>query len=246
MRWEAKNYHSSRRRREKALVFPLFLVFSLLVASALSVPAGDSLQEQKKLLLPGIWRCRGFIYAFEDDRKLRVERTGSTRQTVQGSYSWLRMAGHDCIVFRKNGSNVGDPEVYLIGTVTDSTAVIALGTPFVRADSSRGLSGLWKRMERYERVEWQFEANRVSFRKTGYDPDSGREQLIREWEGTYTRVQIPEPGSFAVEFAYGEAATVLPIVYRDIMYLYDLSPSKSLFIRERPPLVEEAPSPAGE
>jgi hypothetical protein len=162
-----------------------------------------------------------------------VRRTDVPGQVVNGSYSWFRLGEHDCIAFRKAIPGENDLEILLMGEMSDSTAIIALGTPFVRADSSRGLSGLWKHMEQCERMEWRFGPDTAEYRNTVFEPLTGTERMREERAGTLVKGEDNEPGSFTVHFRDGKRATILPIIYRDIMYLFDLSPGKSYFVRER-------------
>jgi hypothetical protein len=72
----------------------------------------------------------------------------------------------------------------------------------------------------------------VEYRKTVFDFATGREAVVEEYRGVWKRAEGRyEPGSCEVTFGESGQSIVLPLVYRDMMYLFDLSPGKSLFIR---------------
>jgi copper chaperone CopZ len=127
----------------------------------------------------------------------------------------------------------------LIGAVTDSRAVIALGTPFLRTERGRGVPGTWKHLDRLSRMEWKFGPDTAEYRRTRLNLKTGEEELAESRAGTYRAASEKyEDGSFLLSFRDGSQAVVLPIVYRNLMYLFDLTPAKSLFSRTREPVTE--------
>ncbi|MHB9030252.1 MAG: hypothetical protein ACYC9O_15910 [Candidatus Latescibacterota bacterium] len=235
---------SGGKKAGKLLLLFLLMVFA--AAPDISVQTWSSGSLEKQRLLPGVWHRRGFVYTFADSAAVQVRRTDVPGQTVYGRYSWFRMGEHDCIIFRKGNAGENALEVILIGEISDSTAVIALGTPFVRADSSRGLTGLWKHLDRFERMEWRFGSDNAEYRKTVVEPLTGQERVVEERAGALVKGEDSEPGNFTVSFRDGKRATVLPVIYRDMMYLFDLSPGKSYFVRERAAQPSPGDQTAGE
>jgi len=218
-----------RGRAGALFIFAILCVFLSARENFTETVASQSLM--KRSLMPGVWHRQGFSYMFADTGVFEARSAGSDDQSLKGEYAWFRLGGHDCIAFRNKRPGDDIFEVFLIGRVTDSSAIIALGTPFVRADSSRGLAGLWKHPASRGRIDWRFGPGTVSYRKTEFEPLSGRERVREERSGSYSKSDDPEPGSFTVFFDDGNQSSVLPIVHRDMMYLFDLSPSKSLFSR---------------
>ena len=108
------------------------LVFFLSVEILSTQSTGDD-ASGKKILLPGMWLKHGFAYHFEDDGTVTALNLGAPPSQIRSPYSWITMGSHSCIAFRKNPADSLSIEVLLVGEMTDSTAVLALGTPFVRA-----------------------------------------------------------------------------------------------------------------
>jgi hypothetical protein len=228
----------------KLLLFLFLFIFSAL--PPVSPQTGNFVSPDKQKLLPGVWQRRGFVYTFADSVTVQIRRKDISGQMVSGSYSWFRLGEHDCIAFRKTKAEKKNLEIILVGEISDSTAVIALGTPFVRADSSRGLTGLWKHLDSCERMEWRFGPDTAEYRKTVYEPLTGKERVMEERTGVLLRGGDSGRGTISIHFRDGKRAAVLPVIYRDMMYLFDLSPGKSYFVRERPVLPSCADQTAGE
>ncbi len=224
-------FNGSYCRGKAGTLFVFAILCGFLSARENFTQTGAPPAHVKRQLLPGAWHRRGFSYMFADSGIFEARRTGSPDQSLKGEYVWFRLGGHDCIAFRNKRPGDDFLEIFLIGRVTDSSAIIALGTPFIRADSSRGLAGLWKHQASHCRIEWRFGPGTASYRKTEFDSLSGSERITEERSGSYSKSDDPEPGSFTVLFDDGNLSSVLPVVHRDMMCLFDLSPAKSLFSR---------------
>lgn len=191
--------------------------------------------QEKKIALIGTWTKRGLTYRFDADSTLTIMKPGGgPSRYLRTSYRWFSMGTHNCIMFRRDPTDSLSTEVLLVGAVTDTSAVLALGTPFVRSGEGRGLPGSWKHMDPFTRIEWVFSPETVSYRKSKIAIDTGLESTIEEYSGTWERADAKrEPGTFAISFGGGSRTFVLPVVHRNIMYLFDVGPGKSVFTRPR-------------
>ena len=209
----------------------LFLLLAL--PRDTSTQSGSGEINRKKTLLVGTWQKREITYLFEDEVTLSVTRLGGGPSGyIRSRYTWAALGMHDCFTFRKDPADSLSQQVVLVGEVADSTAVLALGTPFVRSGTGSGLTGTWNHVEHLIRIEWTIGQDTVEYRKMVFNADAGRETVVEEYRGTWRRAEGRyEPGSFTVNFPENGQAIVLPMVYRDLMYLFDLSPGKSLFTR---------------
>lgn len=217
---------------------PLFLCLILLIPTIVPGTATEPASvafDAKRNLLAGTWKGGVCTYSFEAGDVLRVLRNDcASSDSLRCRYSWFRMGSHDCIALQPDEADNLSLQVLLIGETTESIAVIALGTPFVRIEGGEGINGIWKHMEPFTRVEWKLGVDTVEYRYTFIDPVTGREQVREVRNGVYRRANDRyEEGSLEVVFRDGNRAVVLPVVYKDMMYLFDLSPAKSLFGRVR-------------
>ncbi len=193
----------------------------------------------KHELLTGTWSGGGCTYRIDPGGMLWIQRIGAPSDTLRGRYSWFRMGKHDCISMQREGGDILSLQVLLIGEVTESRAVIALGTPFMRAEKGKGIPGVWQHLDRLSRMEWKFGAETAEYRRTIYSPRPGGEQRVESRTGVYREASGKyEEGSFQLSFEDGSRAVILPIVYRNLMYVFDLSPAKSLFSRVREPVTD--------
>lgn len=220
-------------KRACVLICAFFLLAG--ISSGLSAQHSPEDSTKKRERLTGEWNKSGLSYTFEDTAALTVTRLeGRPGEQIRGPYAWFTLGTHDCFSFRKNPADSLSLHVVLVGEVTDSTAVLALGVPFVRSGTGFGLQGTWNHAETLTRIEWAFGDSTVIYRKFAFDILTGREAIAEEHRGTWKRAGTGyEPGSCEVMFGGNDRAVVLPMVYRDMMYLFDLSPGKSLFIRGR-------------
>lgn len=209
-----------------------------LPASAPSPPPSGTAMS-KRNLLAGTWRGGGCTYRIDSDGMVRIQRIGVPGDSLRGRYAWFRMGDHDCISMQRENGDSLSLQVMLIGEVTDSRAVIALGTPFMRMERGKGIPGPWKHVDRLSRMEWKFGSETVEYRRTRINLQTGEEQVLESRAGSYHGAnENYEDGSFQLSFQDGSGAVVLPIVYRNLMYLFDLTPVKSLFTRVREPVTD--------
>ena len=190
----------------------------------------------------GGWERRGFSYVFDSTGVMKaVKITGVPIGFRQYTYSIFKMGINEFIEYRGESDSTS-LNVLLINDVRDSTAIIAYGTSFVRADSSEGMIGTWKRVEGFTTMIWSIKPQNIRYRETVYDIASGSTRIIENRGGTYSRepevmnadAKALSGGRYNIRFDDGRRAMVLPIIYKKLMYLFDLSPAKALFVRVNP------------
>lgn len=190
----------------------------------------------------GGWERRGFYYVFDSTGVMKaVKIYGDPIGFKLLTYSIIKMGVNEFIEYGgdKNSTSLN---MLLINDVRDSTAIISYGTPFVRADSSDGMLGTWKRVEGFTTMIWTIGPQDIRYLETVYDITTGGTKIIENRAGTYTRepeemsynAKALSGGRYHIRFDDGIKATVLPIIYKKLMYLFDLSPAKALFKRVDP------------
>ena len=108
----------------------------------------------------------------------------------------------------------------------------------MRADSSEGLLGTWKSVEGPTTMIWTIEPDNVQYTETFLEIELGNVKIIENRRGTYRREpagrdiykQTENGGRYHITFSDGITRTLLPVMYDGMMYLFDLSPTKSEFI----------------
>ncbi len=80
-------------------------------------------------------------------------------------------------------------------------------------------------------VQWNIGEATIDYSQVVLDLSTGEFKTVEERQGTYIRANRRyDAGRFYIDFQDGKKAVVLPIIYKDIMYMFDLSPRNSLFI----------------
>ena len=199
--------------------------------------------DEKVYDISGSWRYKNFYYVFNSDGTMKAVKTeGENIGYSQYKYMKVSMGGNDYIRFAKNLDDKTPFELLFIGDVTDSTATISLGTSFVRADSSEGVSGTWKHVEGPRTIMWIINKDKIQYTESVFDMNLAGFRIIESRQGSYTRDKYRRDvvkneitgGRYRVAFSDGTFKILLPVVHENMMYLFDLSPSKSEFIRVEP------------
>ena len=89
---------------------------------------------------------------------------------------------------------------------------------------------------------WAIDPQDIRYLETVYDIASGSAKIIENRHGTYRRepeemsydAKALSGGRYNIRFDDGKTATVLPIIHKKLMYLFDFSPAKALFKRVNP------------
>jgi hypothetical protein len=211
-----------------------FVFFFLVCAPAIFSQSGEN-TNQKKKSLPGTWKLHDFTYVFESSGAMKAgKRDGKVQLSNQYHYRWIKMGMHDCLIFEKDSADSLSAHIMLVGEVTDSTAVLSLAAPFIRKDPGENLCGSWKYAQNMTRIEWTFGPDSLEYRETLLDLFTGYERIIESSRGSYSNLSdsSTEAGSYEVTFQNGKSAVILPVVYKNLMYLFDLSRRKSFFVRD--------------
>jgi len=183
--------------------------------------------------LLGAWEHRGFYYVIQDSTLTAIQMQGEPKGYKSFSYRLEEMGTINIIRYGRDLEDTSDNELLVVTSVTDSTAVIAYPTYFVRADSGKGFLGNWKHVENLNAILLNVGAGSIDYREITLDRISGNTRTVTQKRGFYRGNYGPQTGQFTVSYDDGSRANLLPIVFDNIMYLYDLSPRKSMFIKSK-------------
>ncbi|MCE5249974.1 hypothetical protein LLG96_07110 [bacterium] len=219
----------------------ILVIYILGTAAAALISAQDTGKTPDKAhAIIGSWERRGFYYTFDDSASMRSVRIVSDPIGYREyRYSTFNIQVNTFIEFRENGSEKKERNFLLLDDVTDTTAVIAFGTPFIRADSSKGLTGAWKRIEDMKTMLWTIRGDSVYFMVSMYDPDSRKYVTLENRSGSFVRepqsinvyTKAESGGRFHVHYDNGRSGLLLPVIYDDVLYVFDLTPGKADFVR---------------
>ncbi|MCD6307547.1 MAG: hypothetical protein J7M24_00980 [Candidatus Latescibacteria bacterium] len=218
----------------RCIILALFLfVPAVFGARVLGVPETDFTRNT----IIGAWVHKGFYYVFQDSVMTAVKTEGEPKGYKSFKYTIDRMDGYNFVRYGSDLSDSSGNNLLLVEDVSDSTAVLAFPTTFVRADSGAGLLGMWKHVVDLTAVEIVFQPGTLLYRQYTFDRTAGADSTIESKTGRIRAGIGKYFGRFYITFDDGTKTTILPVIFGDLMYLYDLSPRKSLFIR-----TEHAPS----
>ena len=205
----------------------------------IAAAADDTADRKRETIdsLYGTWSHFDIYYHFSGDDELRIEQMRDGRQTERKyQYSLIVTGTHTFL--RCTCEETAETALILKSDVSDSTAVMALGTAFVRADSGDGLTGTWERSENLSIMRMVFTDKTVEFSESRLDLDTGAMVSVESRRGVFT-LATGKRGQIHVTFESGETVDMVPLVAGNIVYLFDLSPRKSLFVRKPPPAEQE-------
>ncbi len=199
------------------------------VFSGISVFGVPELDTRQKLI--GAWEHRGFYYVIQDSTLTAIQLTGQPKGYRSFNYSLREMGTVHTLRYGRDLKSTVDNELLVVADVTDSTAVIAYPTVFVREDSSKGFIGEWRHVEDLAALTLTVGAGSIEYSELRIDMVTGAEQTVTQKRGFYRGNYGPRTGQFTVHYDDGSKARLLPLIFGKIMYLYDLSPRKSMFMR---------------
>ena len=218
----------------KKVIFAL-TIFNII----LSIGISADIKKVDMNKIAGAWNNGNFYYSFDTNGVMRAIKIDS-HPLSYGTYRYevIAMGDHELIRYGKDLSDSASVKFLLVSSVTDSSAIFAYSIPFIRADSVNGLKGSWKHIDELSLIFLNIGMNTIDYNQAELDFNTGELITVEEHHGTYTRGGVmDEPGRFYIDFEDGKKAVVLPILFKDIMYMFDLNPSRSKFI-----LTESAPS----
>jgi len=232
------NGHFTRYRgMKRCIILALFLFApALFGARVLGIPETDFTRNT----IIGAWVHKGFYYVFQDSVMTAIKTEGEPKGYKSFKYTVERMGGYTFVRYGRDLTDSSGNSLLLVDNVTDSTAVLAFPTTFVRVDSSTGLLGTWKHVVDLTAVELTFQPGTLFYRQYTIDLTTGADSTIESKTGRIRPGIGKYHGRFHITFDDGTKTTILPILFDDLMYLYDLSPRKSVFVRtERAPSFRE-------
>ena len=222
---------------------PAVLIMALLLAFTIARGEIADMPDSTRCALCGSWRHFDITCDFASNgiMTINMERSGeSMRRSF--NYRLFRMGANGFCEYGDNSMDVMGQGLMYIGDITDTTAVIASGTPFLKTGETPGMFGTWKHVAMYRTISLTLDPDRIAYRESIFDPATKTEHITEQRSGTYLRMNgtanndgtVLSGGRYLVHFADGSFATLFPVVYNDRMYLFDLSPCKSVFERVPP------------
>lgn len=211
---------------------PLLLSLSAIVMTfglkVLGIPDG---QDDIGTAIQGAWEHHGLYYMFEDSVMTAVKMTGETKGYKTFHYTVHSMGNLRLIRYGKDLKKTRDNRLLLVDDVTDSTAVIAYSTVFVRSDSGNGFNGTWKHTRDLKSIVISVGNGTFDYSELTIDESTGELVVTSERHGVCQGGKGKNMGRFRIRFDDGTQVTVVPVIFGDIMYFFDLSPRKSMFFK---------------
>ena len=172
-----------------------------------------------------------FYYSFDDQGVMKIANLVSAPAYYNSfRFEVMFMGGNEFVRYGKDLADSTSVAYLLIDDVEDSTAVLAYGKPFVRDGAGEGLYGTWKHVGDVTVVQWIIGPETIVYRDAEFDFGAGGLVVTEEHTGTYVRRKRGgNAGRFNIRFDNGMKATVMPIMYDDVLYMFDLNPSWSQF-----------------
>ncbi len=183
--------------------------------------------------LLGAWAHNRLLYRFDDQgggEEAILEGNGFRREAFR--YTARRFETHTVLMC--DAETGSERWILYFAGETDTTAVIAVGTPFVRAtgDSTSLLEGTWRHIAGAARIDLTLAVDRIEYRHTEVDTLTGFEQVREERRGEIQKDKAAEAlGRLRVRFEDGTETVLFPLRVGDVLYLFDLAPRKSCFMR---------------
>lgn len=215
------------------------LLAILLLNVIICFSTSADIKEVDKNKIVGAWVNNNFYYTFDNQGIMKASKIDSEPISYNTyRYEIIAMGDHEFIRFGRNLSDSASLKLLLVSNVTDSTAMFAYGMTFVKADSIKGLKGSWKHVGNLSLIHWNIDTDTIDYSQVVLDLNTGELITVEEHYGTYIRgVGKGEAGRLFIDFEGGKKAVVVPIFYKDIMYMFDLNPRRTIFT-----LAESAPT----
>ena len=223
------------------------LAFGILCLAAFTIIIwAQNIEEVPKEKMDTImngWVQRGLYYVFDNRGIMKaVKISGDPVGFRQFQYTTFRMGVNDFVEYTYKLNGKQSVNLLLVDEVTDSTAILSSGTPFVRADSSEGMLGTWKNIKSPTTMLLTIEPETIRYSETVFEIETGSFKTIENRQGKYRREpagrdiykQTENGGRYHIMFEDGRTRTMLPVIYDGLMYLFDLTPTKSEFVKMDP------------
>ncbi|MFC1541093.1 hypothetical protein ACFL50_01445 [Candidatus Latescibacterota bacterium] len=189
--------------------------------------------------IAGSWINGDFYYSFDTKGVMRAIKIDSSPLFYQTyNYELISMDSHEFIRYAKDLSDSASVNFLFVDAENDSVAMFAYCTPFFRADSAKGLAGEWIHVNGYSTISWNISRDTIDYIQSVLDTDTGEFVTLEEHHGAYTRGRgLDDIGWYYIDFEDGKKAVVLPIMFKDVLYMFDLNMSRARFL-----LTENAPT----
>jgi len=203
----------------------LTLLFSY---QGLCISISTDTNESLRKSIVGIWKQKGMVYAFNDSGAVTIKKIYNGEKDEQlfkyqlfqvGDYPLVKISGDNRISY------------LFIDSITDSTAILAPVTVFVRADSGKGLEGTWKTVKNFKTINLIFTPRTVTYKETFFDVSTETTTVNEERTGTYSFSKGAKTGRISIFFEDGKKTVILPILFNKFLYIFDLNPQKSSFVK---------------
>jgi hypothetical protein len=210
----------------------LLCTLAAVTFAAADLPTGKAGDPPPPELL-GAWAHNSLLYRFDDNgggEQAMLDGSAFHRQAFR--YTVRRFATHTLLMC-KTETGAGQSILYF-SSETDTTAIVAVGTPFVRADedSTSPLDGTWRHISGAARIDLKLSVNGIAYRHSEIDTLTGVEQVREERHGTIKKDSAAAAsGRLRVAFDDSTETMLFPLRIGDVLYLFDLAPRKSCFIR---------------
>lgn len=214
----------------KKLALLIFLIAAV-IPSGMKVLGITETQVDTISAIQGSWMHRGFYYVFKDSVMTAAHLSGEPKGFKTFHYTVQEMGAIQLIRYGKNLSDSRDNGFLLVDSVTDSTAVFAYPTIFIRSDSSSGFTGEWKHSKDLRSIQISVGSGTIDYREMSVDAVTGALVTETVRHGFYRPGKGKNTGRFLISYDDGASVTVVPVIFGDVMYFFDISPRKSMFLR---------------
>ena len=215
----------------KRLIRIMFSFLVLMISDLSAVKSLDIIHDIKESIIGG-WVHFSFYYNFSDSGVMTaIQMQEEPKGFKTFAYEMFRIGRQNFIRFGADLSDSTNIGFIYVDIDTDSTAFFALGTPFIPADSPKGLMGKWKHVRDFKIISLSFGTHTIEYEEKVLEVADSRQKILEKHSGTYLLGKGKDKGRVFVTFEDGAEATLLPVTYKSILYLFDLAPRKSMFRR---------------
>ena len=188
----------------KKLALLVFLIAAV-IPSGMKVLGITETQVDTAKAIQGSWVHRGFYYVFRDSVMTAANLVGEPKGFKTFHYTIQNMGAIQLIRYGKNLSDSGDNSLILVDSVTDSTAVFAYPTIFIRTDSGSGFTGEWRHSKDLRAIQLSVGSGAIDYREMTVDTVSGALTLETVRHGFYRPGKGKNTGRFVISLDDGSS-----------------------------------------
>ena len=208
----------SRIPRHRVVLVLLLITFSITAYSA-----------SDKDTLKGIWINHRAKIIFGQGDSLSINLKLLPEKNGVFVYNTVPVGKMELIRYSKSLSDK-QSQFLLVADKTDTTANISYGVPFFRISGEKGIFGTWKNTRDLSEIRWDIGVDFIEYNDSYLDTNTGFKLVKESHRGTYTSGVGENSGRFFINFSDGVNAVILPIVFDKIMYIFDMTPRRALFM----------------